>query len=142
MSPSTGRPEPDPESAADPVEGHDQPWQLLFGQPAVTTTEAQQLLARIRQQALVDEAEQAAHGIRHLTVVHGDMETDEDVQRMRELWQWADAYTIIVLVAIVTSLMAPPLLRWAMGHLEQNDEENLRRAEHDSWAGTVAVADR
>jgi Kef-type K+ transport system membrane component KefB len=57
-------------------------------------------------------------------------------------------YTIVVLVAIVTSLMAPPLLRWAMGHLEQNEEEALRLATHDSWAGagagtgTVAVAER
>jgi Kef-type K+ transport system membrane component KefB len=51
-------------------------------------------------------------------------------------------YTIVVLVAIVTSLMAPPLLRWAMGHLEQSEDETLRRATHDSWAGVVAAAKR
>jgi Kef-type K+ transport system membrane component KefB len=52
----------------------------------------------------------------------------------------AATYTIVVVVAIVTSLMAPPLLRWAVGHLDQNDDETLRRATHDSWAGAVAVA--
>jgi Kef-type K+ transport system membrane component KefB len=51
-------------------------------------------------------------------------------------------YTIVVLVAIVTSLMAPPLLRWAMGHLEQSEDETLRRATHDSWAGVVAAVER
>ncbi|WP_067510167.1 cation:proton antiporter [Actinoplanes sp. TFC3] len=51
-------------------------------------------------------------------------------------------YTIIVLVAIVTSLMAPPLLRWAIGHLEPSEAETLRRAKHDSWAGTATVDER
>lgn len=51
-------------------------------------------------------------------------------------------YTIVVLVAIVTSLMAPPMLRWAMGHLEQSEDETLRWATHDSWASPVAVAER
>jgi K+:H+ antiporter len=43
-------------------------------------------------------------------------------------------YTIIILVAIVTSLMAPPLLRLAMNRVAQNDEERLRKATHDAWA--------
>ncbi|WP_181766372.1 cation:proton antiporter [Streptomyces albidus (ex Kaewkla and Franco 2022)] len=36
------------------------------------------------------------------------------------------AYTLIVLVAIATSLMAPPLLRFAMRRVEQTMEEELR----------------
>ncbi|MFI5916059.1 cation:proton antiporter [Dactylosporangium sp. NPDC051541] len=38
-------------------------------------------------------------------------------------------YTIVVLVAIVTSLMAPPILRFAMRRVEHTAEEELRRAE-------------
>lgn len=44
-------------------------------------------------------------------------------------------YTVVVLVAIVTSLMAPPLLRWTMRRVAQNEDELLRRATHDAWAG-------
>ncbi len=44
------------------------------------------------------------------------------------------SYTIVVLVAIVTSLMAPPVLRLAMNRITQNDEERLRKATHDAWA--------
>jgi Kef-type K+ transport system membrane component KefB len=44
-------------------------------------------------------------------------------------------YTIIVLVAIVTSLMAPPLLRLATARIRQSDEELLREAAHDALAG-------
>lgn len=32
-------------------------------------------------------------------------------------------YSIIVMVAIVTSLMAPPLLRWSLSHVTMSDEE-------------------
>ncbi|WP_371778533.1 cation:proton antiporter [Streptosporangium subroseum] len=42
-----------------------------------------------------------------------------------------ETYTIIVLVAIVTSLMAPPILRFTMNRVEQTAEERLRLAEHD-----------
>jgi Kef-type K+ transport system membrane component KefB len=53
-------------------------------------------------------------------------------------------YTIVVLVAIVTSLMAPPTLRWAMRRVNHNDEELARLAAHDAWAGRAvsATADR
>jgi len=44
-------------------------------------------------------------------------------------------YTIVILVAIVTSLMAPPVLRLAMRRVSQNDEESVRHAEHLAWAG-------
>ncbi|MFF4416098.1 cation:proton antiporter [Streptosporangium sp. NPDC001559] len=44
-----------------------------------------------------------------------------------------EAYTIVILVAIVTSLMAPPILRIAMARVEQTAEEKLREAEHQAW---------
>ncbi|MFF5302478.1 cation:proton antiporter [Streptomyces sp. NPDC013161] len=37
-----------------------------------------------------------------------------------------DSYTVVVLVAVVTSLMAPPILRFATWHIEQTAEETLR----------------
>lgn len=42
-------------------------------------------------------------------------------------------YTIVVLVAVFTSIMAPPFLRWAMKHAEHNAEEQLREAELAAW---------
>jgi hypothetical protein len=42
----------------------------------------------------------------------------------------ADVYTIIVLVAVVTSLMAPPVLRLAMARVEHTAEERLRADLH------------
>ncbi|GAA3079406.1 cation:proton antiporter [Streptosporangium carneum] len=44
-----------------------------------------------------------------------------------------EAYTIVVLVAIVTSLMAPPILRIAMARVEQTAEEEIRESEHRAW---------
>ncbi|MFS8201118.1 cation:proton antiporter [Streptomyces sp. CWNU-52B] len=38
-----------------------------------------------------------------------------------------EMYSIVVLVAVLTSLMAPPLLRFAMNRVEQTAEEDLRR---------------
>ncbi|HEV2767713.1 MAG TPA: cation:proton antiporter [Acidimicrobiales bacterium] len=37
-----------------------------------------------------------------------------------------EMYSIIVVMAIVTSLMAPPLLRWTLGKVEMGDEERER----------------
>jgi Kef-type K+ transport system membrane component KefB len=37
-------------------------------------------------------------------------------------------YTIIVLVAIVTSLVAPPLLRWATARIDASAEETMRES--------------
>lgn len=48
-------------------------------------------------------------------------------------------YTSIVLVAIVTSLMAPPLLRLATNRIHHNDEERLRLAEHEAWANGITT---
>ncbi|WP_199562356.1 cation:proton antiporter [Micromonospora deserti] len=42
-------------------------------------------------------------------------------------------YTVVVLVAIVTSLMTPPLLRVATARVVERDDERLRRIEHDTW---------
>lgn len=39
-------------------------------------------------------------------------------------------YSIIVMVAIVTSLMAPPLLRWCLSKVVMSDEE-ARRLEQE-----------
>jgi Kef-type K+ transport system membrane component KefB len=44
-------------------------------------------------------------------------------------------YTIIVLVAVVTSLMAPPLLRLAMAGVDHTAEERIRELDHARWAG-------
>src|SRR5262249_16466540 len=43
-------------------------------------------------------------------------------------------YTIIVLVAIVTSLMAPPLLRLAMADVGHSAEGRVREEAHARWA--------
>lgn len=43
-------------------------------------------------------------------------------------------YTIVILVAIVTSLMAPPILRLAMARVEQTAEEMLRKHEQGASA--------
>jgi len=37
-----------------------------------------------------------------------------------------EMYSIILMVAIVTSLMAPPILRWTLSHVELTDEEKER----------------
>jgi Kef-type K+ transport system membrane component KefB len=42
-------------------------------------------------------------------------------------------YTIVVLVAVLTSVMAPPLLRRAMAHVEHSAEERLREASMAAW---------
>jgi Kef-type K+ transport system membrane component KefB len=42
-----------------------------------------------------------------------------------------DMYTIIVLVAVVTSVMAPPSLRFAMRRVEHTAEERLRAGAYD-----------
>ncbi|KAB1947324.1 cation:proton antiporter [Micromonospora sp. ALFpr18c] len=44
-------------------------------------------------------------------------------------------YTVVVLVAIVTSLMTPPLLRYATNRMAEGETERLRRLEHDTWQG-------
>jgi Kef-type K+ transport system membrane component KefB len=48
-------------------------------------------------------------------------------------------YTIVVLVAIVTSLMAPPMLRFAMARVEQGDDERLREIEYEAWRGVAGA---
>jgi Kef-type K+ transport system membrane component KefB len=48
-----------------------------------------------------------------------------------------EAYTIVVLVAIVTSLMAPPILRVAMARVEHTAEEEIRQREHHAWTGQL-----
>jgi Kef-type K+ transport system membrane component KefB len=50
------------------------------------------------------------------------------------------SYTIVVLIAIATSLMAPPLLRMAMRRVAHTQEERARKATEDAWAGRPAQA--
>ncbi|MGI5237998.1 cation:proton antiporter [Dactylosporangium sp. CA-139066] len=40
-------------------------------------------------------------------------------------------YTIVILVAVMTSLMAPPLLRLTTARIEQSEQERARRAHQD-----------
>jgi Kef-type K+ transport system membrane component KefB len=49
-------------------------------------------------------------------------------------------YTVIVLVAIVTSVIAPPLLRLAMRRIADTDEERLRLIDHDVWRGLAVTS--
>ncbi|MFK0248229.1 cation:proton antiporter [Amycolatopsis azurea] len=49
-----------------------------------------------------------------------------------------EIYTIVILVAIVTSLMAPPILRFAMKRVEQTAEEEVRETEHRAWTSQPA----
>jgi Kef-type K+ transport system membrane component KefB len=49
------------------------------------------------------------------------------------------AYTTIVLVAVVTSVMAPPLLRHAMKRVELDGEERMREVAHRAWGVTGEV---
>ncbi|MDQ1644442.1 MAG: hypothetical protein QOJ50_626 [Cryptosporangiaceae bacterium] len=44
-----------------------------------------------------------------------------------------EVYTIVVLVAIVTSVLAPPVLRIAMARVEQTSDEGIRALEHEAW---------
>ena len=48
-------------------------------------------------------------------------------------------YTVVVLVALVTSIMAPPVLRHAMSQITQTDEELLRKINHDTWDAVERV---
>ena len=42
-----------------------------------------------------------------------------------------EMYSIILMVAIVTSLMAPPILRWTLAHVEMGEEEKERLETED-----------
>lgn len=46
-----------------------------------------------------------------------------------------ETYTIVVLVAVMTSLMAPPVLRMAMRRVEHTAEEELRRRDWEGFRG-------
>ncbi|MEU1726986.1 cation:proton antiporter [Nonomuraea sp. NPDC005692] len=49
-----------------------------------------------------------------------------------------EAYTLVVLVAIVTSLMTPPILRAAMARVEQTADEEIRETAHRAWTTTAS----
>lgn len=53
-------------------------------------------------------------------------------------------YTVIVLVALVTSMMAPPMLRWTVGRLRLTEAERYRQIELAAWLpqlGRTTAAD-
>jgi K+:H+ antiporter len=52
------------------------------------------------------------------------------------------AYTIVVLVAIVTSVMTPPLLRFAMNRVQQTAEEQMRLEVQTGFADDSSAVDR
>lgn len=66
----TGTPRPD--DPADPVEA---------------------LLQQLRADALISEAQALAHGIRHLSIAHGQPETDEEMSRLQTFTERAWAIT-------------------------------------------------
>jgi Kef-type K+ transport system membrane component KefB len=43
----------------------------------------------------------------------------------------AEMYSIILMVAVVTSLMAPPILRWTLAHVHPSEEEQQRLASEE-----------
>jgi Kef-type K+ transport system membrane component KefB len=49
----------------------------------------------------------------------------------------ATSYTVVVLVAVITSLMAPPLLRFAVARLDETDSERRRHTQIDGQAAGV-----
>lgn len=48
-------------------------------------------------------------------------------------------YTIVVLIAVLTSVMAPPMLRWSMRRVELTATEKLRETEIAAWTEPVPV---
>jgi Kef-type K+ transport system membrane component KefB len=48
-------------------------------------------------------------------------------------------FTIIVLIAVVTSVMGPPILRFAAGRIEVTAEERLRHQEHAPLLATPGI---
>lgn len=68
----------------------DQPKASAGPAEAMATAEAH--LQHLRQEALLAEAEDAAHGARWITIVTGDLETDGDAARLEQLSQagWRD----------------------------------------------------
>jgi Kef-type K+ transport system membrane component KefB len=50
-------------------------------------------------------------------------------------------YTIVVFVAIVTSVMAPPVLRLAMRRVETTTEETARRMAYSGNSASTSLAD-
>jgi hypothetical protein len=51
--------------------------------PAVSAAEA--FLQQLRDDALVTEAQALAHGVRHLSLVHGQPETDDQMSRLQSV---------------------------------------------------------
>lgn len=50
-----------------------------------------------------------------------------------------DMFSMIVVMAMATSIMAPPLLRWTLRHIQLTDDE-LARLQHESTAAQSVIA--
>jgi Kef-type K+ transport system membrane component KefB len=53
----------------------------------------------------------------------------------------SSSYTLVVLLAIVTSMMAPPLLRWVLRDWQGSEEEQARLARERQLGGNALVRD-
>ncbi len=49
----------------------------------------------------------------------------------------AEMYSIILMVAVVTSLMAPPILRWTLSHVRPSEEEQRRLEQRGAAEGEL-----
>ncbi|WP_329213090.1 cation:proton antiporter [Streptomyces sp. NBC_01485] len=51
-----------------------------------------------------------------------------------------EMYSVVILTAVLTSVMAPPVLRWAMAKVEHRSEERLREVELSAWSDSPATS--
>jgi hypothetical protein len=56
---------------------------------ALSLGQATALIEALRTEELLAEAEQSAHGVRHLTVQHSDSDSPDDDRRCQQLSDWA-----------------------------------------------------
>lgn len=57
------------------------------------STAAHAFLQQLREHALIDEAQDLAHGTRHLSIAHGQPETDDEMSRLQTISERAWAIT-------------------------------------------------
>ncbi|MEU7802566.1 hypothetical protein AB0B10_25230 [Micromonospora arborensis] len=100
----------------------------IGGQP-ISSTDAQAAADRILAVSRLSAAELNALGYRHLTVVHGDVETPEDQAAMRQLWSWGDRHPGAVQSTTATNdtttwLLSPPHAEANLASLEAVAQEH------------------
>lgn len=100
----------------------------IDGQP-MSSTAAQAAADRILADTRLTADELNARGYRHLTVVHGDVETAEDQAAMQQLWSWGDRHPGAVQSTTATNdtttwLLAPPHAEANLASLEAVAQEH------------------